>query len=282
MTELTHEPYDIRALAVDSTSVYWIESGSPYGPVYATIKKMPINGGAVTTLATLPDAQDYDSYIAVDSTNVYWLDSGYFWKVGINGGTGTKLNNGLLAMDSTSFYWTGHDPVTNYGTLYKMSKTGGAVTKLATGAQDYGQYVAVDSTSVYWFDRATQTLNKVGTGGGTVTQLTTGKVDGDHAIAVDSTSVYWLDYYGLEKVGINGGTVTMISSSNSYNVSDVKVDSTSVYLSRNGSIQKVSVNGGAITTLVWDAYPGNNWVVDTTSVYWVDYRSRGIIYKVPK
>jgi len=56
-------------IAMDSTNIYWthLQGGGP-------IKKMPLAGGAPTTLAPL--ATEYSpSAIAVDTTSVYWLNT---------------------------------------------------------------------------------------------------------------------------------------------------------------------------------------------------------------
>lgn len=49
------------AIAVDSTSVYW----STFTP--ATVMKVPLGGGSLTTLASPTSA----GFIAISSTNVY-------------------------------------------------------------------------------------------------------------------------------------------------------------------------------------------------------------------
>jgi hypothetical protein len=49
-------------MAMDSTSIYW--NGS------ATILKVPVGGGCVTTLAS---GQNLPTAIALDATSAYWL-----------------------------------------------------------------------------------------------------------------------------------------------------------------------------------------------------------------
>jgi hypothetical protein len=60
-----------RFVAVDGTSVYWIDQVD-YTRQHGRIMTRPIAGGAVTTLAT---NQPYATAIAVDATYVYWVNA---------------------------------------------------------------------------------------------------------------------------------------------------------------------------------------------------------------
>jgi hypothetical protein len=60
-------PYGV---AVDSTSVYWTNSG--VGTSDGAVMKVPIGGGTPTTLASGPTSFG----IAVDATSVYWVSPG--------------------------------------------------------------------------------------------------------------------------------------------------------------------------------------------------------------
>jgi hypothetical protein len=109
-------------IAVDAKSVYWVYSMWIYaaapggGGVFSgpstctgTVVKVPIAGGAPTTLASgqfCPGGQ-----IAVDATAVYWVTDGSVMAVPLAGGTPITLAsgqnaNGGLAIDATSVYWT--------------------------------------------------------------------------------------------------------------------------------------------------------------------------------
>jgi hypothetical protein len=98
-------------VAVDSANVYWTNDGAPSG----SVRRVPIGGGPVTTLA---DDQDGPSSIAVDGANVYWTNSngGTVMRVATSGGALTTLASGLthpsgIAVDATSVYWGTHDAV---------------------------------------------------------------------------------------------------------------------------------------------------------------------------
>jgi hypothetical protein len=100
---------------VDTTSVYYCTYGAD-GEI-GTVMKVPVGGGARTTLAS-----GHPIYIAVDATSVYWTDS--------DTSSGTSGSN---------------------GTVMKVPVGGGPPTVLASG-QDGPDRIAVDATSVYWTD----------------------------------------------------------------------------------------------------------------------------------
>jgi hypothetical protein len=283
-----------QSIAVDSASVYWTDnSGMPGTPGTGAVKKVGINGGTVTTLASGPSAwQSGPQAIAVDSTSVYWLDNfnGTLNKELISGGTVTTLASSTggdaIAVDSTSVYWA------DYSGISKVGINGGTVTTLASG---YPSTMAVDSTNVYWIGytagtNTSVTVNKVGKNGGAVTILASGVGGCPESMAVDSTSVYWTDMcnWTINKVGINGGTLTTLVSGMSYNtwngIWGIAVDSTNVYWTEftgSGSIYKVGTNGGTISTVASGLCFPQYIAVDSTNVYWTESVC-GTIKKVSK
>ena len=76
----------MQSIVVDSTSVYW---GSDDG----TVRKIPVGGGAVTTLAANSQTP---RRLAIDAAYVYWVsfDGGTVQKVPVNGGTVLTLATG--------------------------------------------------------------------------------------------------------------------------------------------------------------------------------------------
>lgn len=67
VTTLASGQADPDAIAVDATSVYWIDQHD------GTVMKVPLGGGTTTTLAS---GQNAPRCIAVDSKSVYWTDVG--------------------------------------------------------------------------------------------------------------------------------------------------------------------------------------------------------------
>lgn len=73
--------------------------------------------------------------------------------------------------------------------MMKAAISGGAPTTLASG-QNHPEAIAVDATSAYWMDRASNTVMKVALSGGTPSTLASGQ-NAPGGIAVDSMNVYW-------------------------------------------------------------------------------------------
>ena len=76
----------LSGIAVDAVNVYWI-AGSEDGSVGA-VMKVPVNGGAATTLAARPGQP---ANIAVDDTSVYWTEqmAGSVMRMPLGGGVPT-------------------------------------------------------------------------------------------------------------------------------------------------------------------------------------------------
>ena len=167
-------------IAVDAASVYWVDS---YGSGF--VKKVPRDGGAVTTLAD----NIIPAMITLDATSVYYTTyDGNVIKADLDGANPVILASGPadatgIAVDAANVYWTN----TGMGTVMQVSRNGGTPITLSTG--DGAAAIAVDATSVYWVGGAFA-VKKVAIGGGTVTSFPAGRGAG---IVVDDTSVYWTD-----------------------------------------------------------------------------------------
>lgn len=191
ITTLYHTPPGTTldsGIAADGTSVYFngFEGSGRF------IKKVGINGGAVTTLAT---GLQVISIAAVDGTSVYFVDStnGAIKKVGINGGAVTTLVSGesitRVAIDATNLYWIAGNGVS----IKKVGLNGGAVTTLvASGADGFNGIIAVDSTNVYWAGGGLYAIAKNGGSVTTVSSSSSGFIC-PGGLAVDAASIYWTE-----------------------------------------------------------------------------------------
>jgi hypothetical protein len=214
-------------LAVDDTNVYWAEY---YG---FAVKKVGINGGTVTTLASCGN----EPGLAIDADFVYWTNPGIS-RVSKNGGTSTTLTTSSgtgIAVDSNNVYWSEYGVG---GAVKKIPLTGGSAVTLAPA--DFVISIAVDSTSVYYSDGGL--IKKVGIDSGTVTSLTS-EHHGVYTLAIDSTHVYWIESLdwgaALKKVSKQGGTVTKLAQLASDNYYGIALDETYVYWATGGNIKRV-------------------------------------------
>jgi hypothetical protein len=271
-------PGSAYAIAVDATDVYWTNDSG-------TIMKVPLAGGATTTVAS---GQNSPRGIAVDATSVYWTTyiGGTVMKAPRGGGAPTTLASGqsfplTMAVDATSVYWVNW---TNPGTVMKIPLGGGAPKTLASG-QNRPDGIAVDATSVYWTNDANPgTVMKAPLGGGASTMLASGQ-NFPQAMAVDATSVYWVNVSDgtLMKVPIGGGAATTLATGQSSPIG-LAVDATSVYwvnFTDPGTVMKVPLGGGAPTTIASAQKIPFAIAVDTTSVYWTN-PGGGTVMKVAK
>ncbi len=137
------ENYELVGVAVDGTNAYY---GS-YGTLGCAgfLKKVPLAGGAATTLAS---GCFIAQSIAVDATYVYWANGGVISKVPIAGGSvTTAVSEGAanIVLDGTTLYWSGAT------TIKKAPVGGGSSTTIASGLSSPNG-IAVDSTNVYWVE----------------------------------------------------------------------------------------------------------------------------------
>lgn len=270
-----------EAIAVDSTSVYWVDYNS------GNVMSVPIGGGTPVTLAS---GQDTPHGIAVDSTSVYWVNNGYemslvgqwlgsVMSVPLGGGAPTTLASGIyymesITVDATNVYWTSGSMVAS------EPRMGGAVNTLA--AAQFPAGIAVNATNVYWTTYSGNTILSEPVGGGTISTLASGQ-DTTAYVALDSTNAYWTNLNGgsVMQVSLNGGTPTTLASGQN-EPWGIAADGTNVYWTDVGlgTVMSVPVGGGTVTTLASGGQP-SMIAVDATSVYWTDYNT-GVMKLTPK
>jgi hypothetical protein len=252
------------ALAVDMTNVYWVDSNDASGnTANGGVFKTPISGGNPASPTPLETGQGYPVNIGVSPYGLYW----------INGSNGT--NPGGL-------WW-----LNNSGTLFQVS----------TMSQVVPSAMALNSTTVYWFDAtsgsnpeallsvtagALATPNNLGNGGGCPI-----------AMVLASSTLYWLDAGCFAGAGTlnkwtNPGTGTPVqllpNSTSSSPLSGpyshrIAVDTSGVYFfeSNSSSIVRAPLTPASPTFLVPSA-TANGVAVDANYVYWTDPNQGAVLY----
>jgi hypothetical protein len=243
-------------IAVTATDVYWTSlSGN-------TVSKVPICGGAVTTLAVNNQGNVSSTVsagqgsLALDATSIYWgamavtnQSQGHPYvvlKVPLTGGTPVTVGTGGgfngVRVDSTNVYWEA-----DQGGILKESLAGGAPVTIVPDTRI--DIFTIDPTNVYVLEGAYSSSAAVVkaplAGGSPMTLASGGDVRAPTAVAVDETSVYWANY------------------SNSGSISD------GGSISNSGSIVKVPIAGGAISTLASGLNYPIGIAVDGFNVYFI-------------
>jgi hypothetical protein len=156
--ELASGQTDVTGPAIDGASVYWASGG--------TIEKVPLDGGAVTTVTEVDEVGG----LAVAGTHVYFADGYRLMMAPVGGGVATALSTAAgaplfaVAADDASVYFT------SYSTIWKVAQAGGVPAVLASN-QGSPNALAVDATNLYWTD-GTSWPPPLDGGGGQIMKLT--------------------------------------------------------------------------------------------------------------
>jgi hypothetical protein len=255
--------YRPRGIVVDAENVYWNSVMASGNQGY--VRKVPLNGGTVTTLASVPGVviglqvnatsvfYTYDTLASASGTGV---DSYDLMSVPVQGGTPTTLltDEGTvldLAIDGASIYWSHTTPTDGNGealiadTIEKVPLSGGTPTVLASGLSNPDCFVVRDGI-LYWVDFAINAVMSMPTAGGAPTTLVpSSEVAHYWGIAVDTRNVYFAD-------------------------------------ATEGTVQKVCRRGGKPKTLASGQDYPHSLAVDATSIYWLNgqYSNEGQVMKL--
>ena len=265
-----------QGIAVDSTSVYWLNQAS--AACNGSLMKVAIGGGAGPI--TMAGSEGTTGHIAIDSSSVYWdgerCSTGEIeiHRIPKSGGSVAPLGSPPtafslvgLVIDSGNVYFTQIGFMSTLGNVWAVPKAGGPVTSLATGSSCGA--LAVDSAYVYWIDIGNGAIFKTPVAGGTSTQIAVASPDELDSMAADSTNLYWTINSGgnVTKMPTAGGAPANLASGLSY-PRGVIVDGTNAYWfnATQGTILKVPVSGGTPAAVV--ASTAAALAVDGKSLYW--------------
>jgi hypothetical protein len=224
----------LEYIAANKGNVYWTEQLNP-----GHVMKNAVGGGPVQLATGLDNFWG----VATDGVNVYWMDmpnatgnTRRVMKMPVSGGTQTTLvaqeNMAYVATDGAHVYFieTRVDSQFNFIDYLMKVPAGGGAKVTVTNMGGPSQYLAVDSTNVYW--RRNDTLVKMPKAGGTITTLVS-NTPFAVALASDGANLYWAENDwatpgGIKKVPVAGGTPATVLSNTMY-VTGVAVDTYSVY-----------------------------------------------------
>jgi hypothetical protein len=244
-----------KALAVDSTTVYWTNFGD------GTVMSCPVAGCTKPTL--LGSGQWQPNGIAVDSSNVYWVN--------------------YAGPEYTGVY--------SFAVWRPIAATTLSTYGITWQPMEYLSRITVNAGEVY-FTAAGAGLFGCPTGGCAMTGLTplVSSLGADHVVA-DSTYVYWSDQ-GRDVKRCNrancAGSVVTLSSMQDFPL-DLAIDSTNVYWTNTSqttkgvsSVVKCAIGGcnSTPTVLATGLSEPLGIAVDSTNVYWTDAID-GAAYRCP-
>lgn len=254
-----------NALAVDSSSVYWVDS--------ASLRKVPLSGGMVTTLSSA-GGNAYPNQIAVSAGTVYWPTGTSILATPAAGGTTTTLASGQsnatsVATDGVDLYWFGSNGI------FKQYLSGGTPVSLAAATPAGADAIAVDASNVYWLDASGgSSLLSVPIGGGQVSTMASnlgGTQNFVWGLALDSQRIYWSATSSIGALPIGGGTATTLASSQNV-PNGIASDGTNVYWVNHGdgTIMRAPAGGGTAQTIAsgQGQLQAVSIALDATSVYW--------------
>ncbi|HEY1268210.1 MAG TPA: hypothetical protein VGH16_13230 [Candidatus Binatia bacterium] len=292
-------------VVVDDAHAYWVNEKDREVCCFRdwVIQKVPLAGGATTTLATVPNRI---VAIARDDTYLYWTENsqttGGDWlkRIPLAGGAietlvDAQLNGlapygwgpaGNIVISGGEVFFGG------YAGIMKVSVLGGDVTILKPLSYAVGPLpwkIIVDATTAYWLD--TESINRVSRSGGSSTTVVSGLLLPGRDFMIHDGSIVWSDCppatpCTMMTMPLTGGPVTTLAT-DLQGIRSLASDDLSLYFidggyayDPSGKIAKLPWVGGAPTTIVSAVMADivSPHAVDDVNVYFSDYTG---IKKVP-
>jgi hypothetical protein len=175
-------------MTIGAGFVWWGEVGSS-----ATIRRVPLTGGAPETIAT---GMRNPRSMAANASSVFWSDDDGIWRVPTQGGPPTLLvpntfqPRGLL-LDANFLYW-GEG---NSGRIARVPLAGGAATTLFSGNNPW--QLGLGGGSLYWSsDSAPAPISRGPSSGTGMVEIVAADQDVPRDMAVDDAGLYWVEQGG--------------------------------------------------------------------------------------
>lgn len=246
-------PNDLR---VDGGFVYWTEAG--IGAENGSIKRMPVAGGAVTTVAA---NQDAPYGIAVRGSTVYW--------------TTNDINNDF------------------FGDLRSAPITSVNVTPtIIASAQPGPTLVTTDGTFVYWANTGSTpasytdgSINKAPLAGGPSVVVAANQAAAQ-GVTVDANNIYWtgagVNFANgfVRSMPLAGGAITTYATNQSIPVG-IAVSAQTIFWAVSGapgpSVQSIPIANNAVAKKIAEGTPMLLTVDSNDFVYWSHYTASGLV-----
>jgi hypothetical protein len=262
-----------QAMTMDGDNVYMVTTASAEDGTVVVVR-MPLAGGAATTLATL--GSDQTAGMAMSGSTIVLSENdfsssspaGSLLSVPVGGGTTATVaalagSPGRIACDGADVYVGQSITGTACASppcldLLKIPLAGGTVVTLTTAAHTPNAF-AFDSADVYWGTSDGYVLKLAKTGGGTPTVLADFAQTSVGAIALNGADLYWSASGGdVYRTPTAGGTSTAIEVSATF-VQAAAAWSAGVAWGYDGE----STNGGSTSGVAFIPAGGGS-----TSVLW--------------
>jgi hypothetical protein len=272
-----------------------VNSSNLYLATQTAILKVPIDGGAPVTLATIGTSQSLDGLAASDAA-VFWtqIDESMsavqtdILSVPISGGAVTTLATqpgfaGTIATDATSLYWSGSSTTGSCAsppcsTVSKAPLAGGTSVVLSSDAHTPSAF-AFDTANVYWATSDGRVMSAA-KGGGSSTLLADFAQTSIQGLGLSGSTLFWAASGGdLYTTPIDGGVSKPIEVGSS-SIGAAAVSSDGIYwvtttYANNGEasvVMRTSLDGASTETLwTFQSDSVSSIAVDSRNVYLLTY-----------